>query len=261
MIGNNSSVQQQNLQIVDAKKIKIKLVHIIMSLLRAVFDIALFIWCFVIMFFLTNKQQSSFGLGMSINLFASLIVCFIEIEKVNRDIIIFKINPGFVYANVYDNMLVSNQKKYNSIKFAYFARVLIAIILCYFFYYEKSCYDLSRFLCVSFKIICILGIVRPFFGWFLSRIFNKKITVEQINRNIMRDYIRDYYPVLVTELMLQQFGQSECAICLEIMEVNESVRNLNCKHFFHTECIDDWISQHHICPFCRTAINQQPDAI
>lgn len=118
---------------------------------------------------------------MTINLFALLIVCFVEIEKARRNIIIFRVNPSFlyanVYANVYHNMLVSNQNKYSSIKFAYFTRVLMAIILCYVFYYEKSCYNLPQFSYVSFKIISVLGIVRPFFGWFLSRIFNKKHSI------------------------------------------------------------------------------------
>ncbi|KAM1772274.1 hypothetical protein ACFX15_046145 [Malus domestica] len=45
----------------------------------------------------------------------------------------------------------------------------------------------------------------------------------------------------------------ECAVCLSMLEDEEMARLLpNCKHSFHAECIDKWLSSHTTCPICRT---------
>lgn len=48
-------------------------------------------------------------------------------------------------------------------------------------------------------------------------------------------------------------GEAECAVCLSILEDDEMARLLpNCKHTFHAECIDKWLSSQSTCPICRT---------
>ncbi|PIA57944.1 hypothetical protein AQUCO_00500102v1 [Aquilegia coerulea] len=45
----------------------------------------------------------------------------------------------------------------------------------------------------------------------------------------------------------------ECAVCLSNLEEKEMVRLLpNCKHTFHSHCIDTWLRAHSTCPICRT---------
>ncbi|KAJ6291489.1 hypothetical protein OIU76_023542 [Salix suchowensis] len=47
-------------------------------------------------------------------------------------------------------------------------------------------------------------------------------------------------------------GLIECAVCLSMLEDQEMARSLpNCKHTFHAECIDKWLSSHSTCPICR----------
>ncbi|KAL6333136.1 hypothetical protein AAG906_028319 [Vitis piasezkii] len=50
----------------------------------------------------------------------------------------------------------------------------------------------------------------------------------------------------------------ECSVCLSTIEEGAKVRPLpNCKHEFHAECIDMWLSSHITCPICRTGAEPQ----
>lgn len=43
-----------------------------------------------------------------------------------------------------------------------------------------------------------------------------------------------------------------CPICLEGFNVEEeTVTQLECKHFFHLDCIKPWLAEHNTCPTCR----------
>lgn len=44
---------------------------------------------------------------------------------------------------------------------------------------------------------------------------------------------------------------SSCAICLNEYVLDESLRTLPCKHSYHTECIDKWLTEVNKCPLCR----------
>ncbi|XP_014495045.1 RING-H2 finger protein ATL5-like [Vigna radiata var. radiata] len=45
----------------------------------------------------------------------------------------------------------------------------------------------------------------------------------------------------------------ECAVCLSEFADGDKVRALpNCKHGFHTHCIDLWFACNSTCPLCRT---------
>ncbi|GMN53939.1 hypothetical protein TIFTF001_023077 [Ficus carica] len=48
---------------------------------------------------------------------------------------------------------------------------------------------------------------------------------------------------------------TECSVCLSALDDGEIARRLpNCKHTFHVECIDKWLSSQSTCPICRTAV-------
>ncbi|KAL3521237.1 hypothetical protein ACH5RR_019386 [Cinchona calisaya] len=47
----------------------------------------------------------------------------------------------------------------------------------------------------------------------------------------------------------------ECAICLAIFQDGEKVKVLpNCHHFYHSECVDEWLRTQSSCPICRAAL-------
>ena len=50
--------------------------------------------------------------------------------------------------------------------------------------------------------------------------------------------------------------ESSCCICLESFRKGEKINTLpNCKHSFHLECIDIWMTGHDTCPICRRQYN------
>ncbi|GMI92229.1 Arabidopsis Toxicos en Levadura 57 [Hibiscus trionum] len=46
--------------------------------------------------------------------------------------------------------------------------------------------------------------------------------------------------------------QIDCPICLSEFEENQCLKTIpHCKHVFHVQCIDTWLSSHVSCPVCR----------
>ncbi len=52
-----------------------------------------------------------------------------------------------------------------------------------------------------------------------------------------------------------------CPVCREEYHDNDNVRTLGCGHVFHTDCVDNWLTNHsHKCPCCRqTSGNYKPN--
>lgn len=43
-----------------------------------------------------------------------------------------------------------------------------------------------------------------------------------------------------------------CSICLEEYEKEDIIKQLECKHMFHKNCIEPWLKEYsHKCPLCR----------
>jgi len=56
---------------------------------------------------------------------------------------------------------------------------------------------------------------------------------------------------------LKENNQTTCNICLEEFKAGDEIRKLNtgaCRHAYHKECIDQWLSRVPSCPICKTEL-------
>ena len=48
--------------------------------------------------------------------------------------------------------------------------------------------------------------------------------------------------------------QEECVLCLEVLQVGDHIRTLQCNHHFHPGCVDAWFTRSRLCPTCCQSI-------
>jgi len=64
----------------------------------------------------------------------------------------------------------------------------------------------------------------------------------------------DSLPTLVYTKGCIPAEKTMCSICLNDYEVKDELRTLPCTHFFHSACIDRWLSNHTTCPLCVRSV-------
>jgi len=106
----------------------------------------------------------------------------------------------------------------------------------------------------------------PFHGWLMQFINDADLRLGTLNlSNIhhLLDYShasRTHIACIANRLPTRNITASEvdaskkCLICHEKYQSDEVVKTLPCIHYFHTECIDPWLSSHDTCPECRHSI-------
>ena len=52
-----------------------------------------------------------------------------------------------------------------------------------------------------------------------------------------------------------EVSNTVCAVCCDEFNTEEEVRVLPCLHFYHRECIDQWLMYHRQCPICKHVVS------
>lgn len=61
----------------------------------------------------------------------------------------------------------------------------------------------------------------------------------------------DAMPVVKFKKQNSQADDVHCAVCKEAFETDGEVREMPCKHIYHSDCILPWLARHRSCPICR----------
>lgn len=130
-------------------------------------------------------------------------------------------------------------------------------------------------LVLLFSVIVVLGtLLYIFTTWLLHCRTGRRATSQTLGplawarHSTVQPPKRGLHPSVIASLPTFIFRQpdvnienektltsSECAVCLSVLEDEEVVRLLpNCKHNFHVECIDKWLTLHSTCPVCRAEV-------
>ncbi|KAF9354874.1 hypothetical protein BGX26_007259 [Mortierella sp. AD094] len=63
-------------------------------------------------------------------------------------------------------------------------------------------------------------------------------------------------PAAVEYLTLMDPQDAVCAICLCDYEDDEELRKMSCRHYFHKDCVDEWLRLNRNCPLCKRDIEE-----
>ena len=88
-----------------------------------------------------------------------------------------------------------------------------------------------------------------------------------INRNLVLNVIKEIQPKPQPKLKKEKMNKKlwiknekgvleapTCCICLNVMKDKCDVTELKCNHLFHFKCLEKWVENKEVCPFCRGKI-------
>ncbi|CAH9061170.1 unnamed protein product [Cuscuta epithymum] len=67
--------------------------------------------------------------------------------------------------------------------------------------------------------------------------------------------VRKTGPPLLTNLRTHMLTEAEkmCSVCQEEYEAHDEMGTLKCGHFYHINCIKEWLLKKNACPICKSA--------
>jgi len=60
-----------------------------------------------------------------------------------------------------------------------------------------------------------------------------------------------YHPKSREDKHVQDEGVDSCSICILDLKDRERIADLNCNHYFHADCLSEWIKKKNSCPLCQ----------
>lgn len=63
------------------------------------------------------------------------------------------------------------------------------------------------------------------------------------------------YSMVCSKEACKNEDEEQCTVCRVEYEENEQVTVLPCKHYYHSECIEQWLKNKKVCPQCNVEIS------
>ena len=71
------------------------------------------------------------------------------------------------------------------------------------------------------------------------------------NNNNIGDMLEEIY---ISQNIIDKAENKQCPICLEEYSIENKICYLPCFHFFHSECIKNWLKKSNNCPLCKVDV-------
>ena len=97
-------------------------------------------------------------------------------------------------------------------------------------------------------------------GELFGNIFNymSEPLFEDVKVTVSNEDFDKLEEITITDINIKDYKDKDCNICLEQYELNNNIKILPCKHFFHKNCIKEWLCNEKInCPICRKDIREK----
>ncbi|KAL5722499.1 hypothetical protein ACHQM5_006014 [Ranunculus cassubicifolius] len=133
-----------------------------------------------------------------------------------------------------------------SAKFAY----IIGIFIC-------SIFGVPILVCFILIAWCLFETIRIYDSNNSNRVEHVETTSLIITTVGLDESVIQSYPetVLGESIMLANPDDYTCSICLSDYQAKETLKIIpDCKHCFHSTCIDEWLRQNVTCPICRNTM-------
>lgn len=123
------------------------------------------------------------------------------------------------------------------------------IILCAI---SDLCLESNHLYCASIskiqeqcRLICIRNKVQVMTQLYL---INKKENTNCLKKKFVDKMVARFY------LNKSSSSHNECVICFDSLKNGSKITMLNCNHFLHNECLNEWRKEKNQCPYCRKDI-------
>jgi len=125
--------------------------------------------------------------------------------------------------------------------------------LTYYIQYLYTSNLVSLFFAHILHIFTIYLMTAIFYGF--SKVYVSDVKQKKIKEQVF-NHINDFTEINIFSNILNKFNNDDCSICINSFHKKDEIRVLPCSHFFHKECIDDWIQKENSCPICRQLISE-----
>ncbi len=212
----------------------------------------------------------SYAMIQFISLLFALIFDKTQYENSIRELVLFYMVTIFIY---YQFKLIKWTKKFGEYKKPIKLFIMIFRFLCFltnfilFFNWafekpvNKPLYvavgvfiliDTTLYVLVTCAFCCICGYIS------IRYVGANREEQERLNqRKATVSMIQDLTDTKIFSKLMEDTKIKEpmCCICLRNFTPEDEVRILKCQHYFHKECIMEWLNREKSCPYCRRDID------
>ncbi len=87
-----------------------------------------------------------------------------------------------------------------------------------------------------------------------EELLNLENKIGNVSKGLSQQQINNLGEEIYNSQIKLNESTNQCIICLSEFENGEKIRYLKCNHFFHKDCIDNWLQLQKKCPTCNQEI-------